>query len=299
MKLSKSEAGAVLLYRAGFLGDVLMATAALPIIPEDLTVVFATWKQQHPLLSLNPYVDHILMPGQYRVRDFEHTVDLRHEEWPDFNSGKMYWGQIMAKQIAETVPGCNGLNECRPEIYLDAEVCRKIDRASQKPLAFVNNWSANGVGWRLWSQDKWIELVGILNGLGYAVVQIGGPNDPPITGAYQAPGMSLEQSLAMMTRGCLVIGIDSFIMHVASSKIYLVDQEETTLLRDGIPGVLLSGPIAPGCVVPSGSPVKAVIGRCPNGKACGESHGDEMCKHENACMTSIEVEEVIECIKTL
>jgi len=302
--LVKRDGPTVLVYRAGFLGDVVMSIAAVSSVrrsDEMATLVYASWPMSHPLLEKHPLIDYVVPTGAYRLSDFDHLVDIRHEDHPDWPKMDRYWGELHFDQVKQAMPWVQAPDDFRPSLYIELEDHESIERDSERPLVVFNSWSKNGVNWRLWPAECWVDLAQRFTEAGWVVVQIGGPGDPRIPSEHvlHVLGLPLRQSVGLLTKASLVIGIDSFIMHVCHARIYVGDQ----LLSDGVPGLLLAGPIPPACVIPVGSPVKAIdaaLLHCPDRIACGHSFSTEelpICEHKNVCMQALSPDEVWEKVR--
>jgi len=282
-----------------------MSTGAIRAIRKscpDATIVYATWEQNKPLLELNPDIDHVVPVGAYRLKDFDAWVDIRHEELMD-ELPDVYWGELHFGQFQSILPDLERPEDFRPVLYIAPDDYKNMERESDKPLIVVNGWSRNGVNWRLWDFRKWQELISRFRQNDCVVVQLGGPDDPGLPGVNARLSLPLRQSVGVLTHASLVVGIDSFLMHAAGARIF--DSVSGELVKDGVPGVLLAGPIDSRNVVPDGSLVvaySAAVAHCPDGQSCGESRPTEelpICQYQNACMRLLEVEEVWQSAKKL
>jgi hypothetical protein len=298
--------------RSGFLGDVLMSTAAISAVRESYpssTIVYATWDVSKPILEMNSDIDHVLPVGAYRLKDFDVHVDIRHELLMHEHSLEhdtplqTYWGELHFDQFARVLPDLKRPDDFRPELWIAPEDFERMSRDSDKPLVVVNVWSKNGINWRLWSMEKWFGLISLLRQNGCVVVQLCGPDDPEVPGVNLALRLPMRQSIGVMTHADFIIGIDSFLMHAAGARIY--DYQSRVLIKDGVPGILLTGPIDSVNVVPAGSPVTPYLAasvHCPDKAPCGHSFATQdlpFCEHRNACMQNLEVEEIWELSKSL
>lgn len=310
----------ILLYRMGFLGDVLMSTSCLRGIKQkhpDCELAYATWKQCAELLALSPYVDIMVVPGHYYATDYmPNVVDFRHEAFVDgyHKEGlpkgwytrlvskypNVYWGKLHAMQCAEK--GLLDLGEMesfKPDFFIGP-----ADTATKKSekLCVVNAWSQNGLNWRLW--DKWTELIPELQKMGYRIVHVGGPGDPEIPCDMDLRGKTrVAQVAGVLAIADLCVAIDSFVAHVAHADKYVRDVEADKIEEIGgsTPTVLLAGPVAPGCVVPTDAKCVPVSSYPDCDGPCGVSHpgtpAGRICRFRNSCMKELSVEKVIEGVE--
>lgn len=297
-----------LVVRSGFLGDIVVSTASLRGIVKkhpDVKITYSCWPQCAEIVALNPHVAEIVTSGNYMTSDYlPHLVDFRHEALMNAHP-KTYWGQLHAMQCAEKgLLDLDGMNFL-PELYIGPDdVCEKI---SEKPLAVLNVFSRNGQNWRLWEPfDKWAELVVALKAMGYKTVQIGGKDDPPVTGVdIQLCGQTrLAQIPGILAVADIFIGIDSFAHHVACGQKFTHNPEtkEVKQIGDSTPMVLLAGPIPSECVVPEDARC-VVASHYPDCEGpCNHSFPTKelpICVHKNSCMKELPVELVIEKIHEL
>lgn len=293
-----------LVYRTGFAGDILMSTASLRGIKQknsEVHLTYGLWGRYAEIVSLNPNVDELVIPGYYRVSDYDLWVDFRHEDLMD-DYPKTYWGHLHAMQCAEKgLLDLDKMESFKPEFYIGPDDC--AEKRSGK-VCVVNGWSQNGIGWRLWSAENWAKLVGEISKMGYTMVQLGEKGDPSIPHNIDLRGKTrLAQVAGVVAIADLAICIDSFVAHVAHSSIYVHDVEADTIekIADSTPTVLLAGPISPSCVVPTDA--KCVpVSVYPDCKGpCGISHpgtaAGRICKYENSCMRSLPVEKVVEGVE--
>lgn len=298
----------ILCVRSGFFGDIVFSTASLRGIKKkhpDSYLAYSCWSQCVEIVALNENVDEVVTPGNYMTSDYlPHLVDFRHEalidEYPE-----TYWGELHARQCAEKgLLDLDGMS-FKPELFIGpGDICEKI---SEKPLAVLNTWSANGLGWRLWEPySKWADLVVVLKSMGYKTVQIGGKDDPPVDGIdVQLNGQTrLAQIPGILAIANLFIGIDSFVHHVACGQKFInnVETGEITKIGDSTPSVLLAGSIHPSCVVPTDARCISVSAYPDCDGSCGQSFAKPkrlICEFENSCMKSLTVEEVVGGIESI
>lgn len=276
-----------------------MASSALPHIKKNLPdseVHFTTWAACRPLLELNPHVS-LTKIGRIFPSKYDFLVDFRHEaKKPRFKGDDdplMYWGAVHARQAADICGFSLGDVEIRPELYIAKK--DRMDMSQYGPYVAINVWSQNGLNWRLWDHEKWVELVKGLQKKGFLVVQLGGKDDPQVDGVtFQLCGStSLRQTISVVADADLVIGIDSFVMHCAHANIFC----DGVKLGGPTQSILLAGPIPSRYVVPPDSPCSVVSnfpdcdGPCDHSFATPEL---PICEHGNSCMESISVEQVME-----
>jgi len=297
-----------LCYRVGFLGDIVMTTASLPLIKQshpDCELTYVCWRQYAEILALNPHIDEIVIPGKYMVSEYDRWVDFRHEAEPPRFAGDcdptMYWGEIHARQAGEAgLLDVEDMTAVVPELYIGPDDC--VERESDN-LVVINVWSANGINWRLWPLDCWVELVRAMHLMGLKVVQIGGRDDPRVEGvdAQLCGRTRIGQVIGVVAVTDLFVGIDSFPSHVAHAIKYMRDAEagKVEMIRGAVPSVLLAGPIPSSCVVPDGADCYAVSAYPACDGPCGQSFPTEerpICEFGNSCMAKLPVEQVAEAV---
>lgn len=294
----------VLLFRAGFAGDILMSTSCLPAIKQkhpDYELVYGLWRRYADIVALNPNIDGIAVPGHYRASDFDEWVDIRHEDLMDDYLG-IYWGQLHAMQCAEKgLLDLDEMSSYKPSLFIGPDDAAK--KKSDK-LCIVNCWSQNGLGWRLWPIENWETLVPEIQKMGYKVVHVGGKGDPQIPCDTDLRGRTrLARVAGVVAVADLVIGIDSFVCHVAHSEKHIRDVEAGTIdkIGDSVPTVLLAGPIHPGCVVPKDAKCVPISNYPDCDGPCGVSHpgtsAGRICQYRNSCMKELPVEKVLEGVE--
>jgi len=250
-----------LINRVGFGGDVLMSTSALDGIKKthpDCEITFSVWKQFAELLSLNPAISTLTSPGLYMTSDFDRWWDVRHDEdMPRFegdNNALLYWGTVHFRQAQDVgMLDLENISTFRPRTFIGPD--DQAVRESTQKLVAINTFSTNGLHWRLWSSEKWNELVLILKSMGHKVVLLGGQGDPPVENvdADLRGKTRLSQAIGVLAICDLCIGIDSLICHMAHSikHVHNVESGEVKQIGDSTPTVLLSGPVPWQCVVPT------------------------------------------------
>ena len=300
----------VLCVRSGFLGDIVASTASLRGIKmkhPDAEIHYACWSYCAEIISLNRHVSEIVTSGNYMTSDYlPYLLDFRHDmDMPRFKGDDdplEYWGRVHAMQ-ARDVGLLDEMESYKPELYIGLDDI--AERTGTKPIAIINVFSANGRNWRLWEPfDKWAELVINLHRMGYKVVQIGGKDDPPVTGVdIQLCGQTrLAQIPGILAVADIFIGIDSFAHHVACGQKFTHDPEtkEVKQIGDSTPAVLICGPIPWQCVTPTDAKTVPVFDYsfCPG--VCNHSFASKelpICEHENACMRKLSVEKVLSAIE--
>lgn len=310
----------ILVYRAGFAGDILMSSASLCGIKRkypDVELHYGLWQQYAEIVALNPHVDKIVSPGHYYVSNYDAWVDFRHEAFVDgYRKEELpggwytrlistypntYWGKLHAMQCAEKgLLDLDKMESFKPEIFIGPD---DVAEKKSEKLCVVNAWSQNGVGWRLW--DKWAKLVPELQGLGYEIVHVGGKGDPRVAGvdADLRGRTRLAQVAGILAIADLVVAIDSFVAHVAHADKFVRDVEVDTIekVAGSIPTVLLAGPIAPSCVVPEDAKCVPVSVYADCNGPCGISHpgtpAGRACRFGNSCMKNLSIEKVMEGVE--
>ena len=87
----------ILLYRPGFLGDVVMSMPAVRLVRQynpDAHIVYATNPPCDQLLSACPWIDEVRKAGTYRHAEFDKMCHFSHEQYWDV---KKYWGALHIK----------------------------------------------------------------------------------------------------------------------------------------------------------------------------------------------------------
>ena len=75
----------ILLYRPGFLGDVVMSLPAVRLVREyhpDAHITYATLPPCDEILRHCPWIDEIKKAGSYRLADYDAVCHFRHEAFP-------------------------------------------------------------------------------------------------------------------------------------------------------------------------------------------------------------------------
>jgi len=192
----------------------------------------------------------------------------------------------------------------RPYVYMTPDDV--ADKEKDAKVCVIHPWSANGENWRLWSLDKWGELVSRLRGHGITPVQVGMAQDPYIEGAYDLRGRtdSIMGLYGIIAIADLVICIDSAILHIAVADKWVRSiptdegkKSSVTLIRGAVPTILINGPMSPKCIVPPDADVSVVSYDYESlcGQPCNHSFSSPelpICKYGNACMRSITVDAV-------
>jgi len=299
----------ILCVRSAFLGDVVMSTASLAAIKQkhpDAKITYACWSSCADLLSLNPHVDALATAGKYFISSFSSWVDFRHEDLMD-EYPETYWGELHARQAAaKGLLDADTMTSFGPELFVGPNDIVGVSELGD--FAVINVFAQNGRGWRLWEPfDKWEQLVIELQKMGLKVVQLGGLGDPKVRGVdIQLCGKTkLAQSISVVASASLVVGIDSFIMHCAhaTKSINNIETGEITEISEGTPAILLAGPVPWQNVVPANAKCIPVTNYPDCSGPCGFSHakaaGRRICEFNNSCMTSIQVQHVLDRISYL
>jgi len=298
----------ILLYRPGFLGDVVMSMPALRLVRQynpDAHITYSTNPPCDQLLAACPWVDNVVKAGTYRLNDYDRVCHFLHE---DFRRHVWYWGNlhVLNGQEAGLIPDLAEVPapDLVPTLWLDP--LDKPDLGSPGKYIVIHTHSTNGKNWRLWDMQKWDELVrNILAKTIFRVVQLGMPGDPVVSAcAEQGTDFrgkhSVMQDIWTVANASMCICIESFIAHVAhATKVPAVGPgwwkcNPYPVIRHAVPTVLLNGPINPLCIVPKGAKCVVVsnYSKCRRGGPCGNSFGSQMCESKNACMRELTVDSV-------
>lgn len=135
---------------------------------------------------------------------------------------------------------------------------------------------------KTWFRDRWESLADFLISMGFKPVVLGGPDAEPFSPSRAvnlAGKLSLSETCAFLERSTLTIGVDTGPTHISASL--------------GVPTLALFGPTPPWRNSPWGARVK-VLHRSVGCNPCRR----RSCP-ERTCMSSIEVEEVLNGVSSL
>jgi hypothetical protein len=289
----------ILLYRPGFLGDVVMSMPAVRLVRQhnpDAHIFYSTNPPCDQLLAACPWIDDVRRAGQYRHSDYDRICHFSHEDfWPQSE----YWGALHVKNVQQVGLAPEAAQvDLEPTIWLDPVDKPENPRLHDLGLYIVvHAHSTNGRNWRLWDMGKWDQLVRrIMADTPYGVVQLGMADDPAIPACAEAGTdfrgqHSVMEDVWTVAKAFMCVCIDSFIAHVAHARKVVAGG---WLVRNAVRTVLLNGPIRSECLVPPNAKCVVVsdYSHCRRGGPCGHSHGAQMCESKNACMRELSVDAV-------
>ena len=289
----------VMLYRAGFLGDILVTNAAVRAIRrrwKSHNIVYQCWPQFVSALIADPNVNQVVPVTQYDYGG-ERFLDFRHESFED-EWDKTYWGELLYRQALEAGLAGPPDSTFRPHVYFREQDIATKDEGTK--LCLLHGWSANGRNWRLWPYERWGELAGLLAADDWTVAQVGVPNDPLMDNVMDLRGATKDIMglYGLFAVADLCVCIDSAMQHIAGSdKFVRFPDGKTEKISGPTPCVLLNGPMNSKCIVAEDSKTVVVsdYGQCGNGGPCNHSFGTAelpICEWQNACMVDISVEGV-------
>jgi ADP-heptose:LPS heptosyltransferase len=119
----------------------------------------------------------------------------------------------------------------RPQILIDGQAQRKIDRLFHRPYIILHPWAGGQNGWRKeWPLDSWSFLINSLEHYGHKVVITGARADTPradilLKAADKssdyllsvAGQLSLMETAALLSNARLIITVNTGIMHIAAA----------------------------------------------------------------------------------
>jgi len=299
-------------------------------------LTYGVWRQYAGVIDTNPHVDKFVYDDAALANARSKAAkvwEISHEKYKLPPGEMIYWGEVHARQAADLgLLDLDAMTSFKPQVYLDIQDI--IPKPAGTKVAALGVYSHNGADARLWGmvrghwaipnrtspevygrvlakvgekwefqRDKWPALVSSLNEMGFQCVQLGGQSDPRVPGAVDLCGrLSWRQSMGLLTQADVCVTIDSFLLHAAVATKYTRDGN---VISDGTPVVALLGPTdgrgmfpkdADGAVeVQKRYPRYAEEGCCP----CFNStrFGKGPCKHDNLCMKSITVEDVLEGVE--
>lgn len=271
----------IMLYRAGFLGDILLTNAAVRAIrrrnPRS-AIVYQCWPQYDSAIAADPHITGVARVGSYKY-EADKLLDFRHELQPNWDTE--YWGKLLYEQAKDAGLAGRPDETYRPHVYMLPDSV--ADKADDTRLCIVHGWSQNGQNWRMWSHEKWNELILRLCQAGWVVVQVGGDDDPLFEEVYDLRGRThdLMDLYGIFAVADLVVCIDSAMQHISGAEKFIRQPEAGKLpiaaKGDGIQWVcganktiLLNGPMNPACIVApdSATTVVSCYDHCGNYEEC-------------------------------
>lgn len=235
----KAKSPRILLIREGAAGDVLLTTPIVKEVKKKFPDCYLMLFTKYPeILRNNPYVDEIIGFGPKDGIDV--VFNLMYELYPDTPIVQAY-GKIT--QVFVEHP--------QIEFYLSDQEREWIDRfmktlfvQNDERYAVIHPMAGNRIKW--WNPKKYQAVSDYIRSRELKVLTIGSPVDcVALEDAINLIGkLSLRQSSALISRARLLIGLDSYPMHVANAF--------------KIPSVILFGSTAPREVLVDARNVKII-----------------------------------------
>jgi heptosyltransferase-1 len=162
----------------------------------------------------------------------------------------------------------------------EIDFARRFKREIAKPYALMQVTPRSHPG-KAWSNERWSGAVRFLDSHGIISVQVGCPDEEPITGAVDFLGKTtILQALALLSGAVFFLGIDSVFQHVA----YVLN----------IPALVLFGSSTPAVW---GYPDHVNLYKNLPCQPCVDKP-HHTCR-EHRCMLEITTDEVIEAVRSL
>lgn len=279
----RSSKKRVVWHRPGALGDVLMTLNLVKLYKEkhpDTEVIYQAHESVTKLLK-----SVMLQAGADEVVDTD--TEVAHEQ------EYRLVGYPIHEGYPERPMGRHLLEYFSLELGLEGEVAAlqlprpkpKYKRGDYLSLHVKPGWSP----YKQWDIANWAWVVERCREHGIPVVQIGGPDDPPIRHAENFLGLPMEESMGMIGNAKLHAGIDSWSNHATN-----IEWEG----KGKTPGVILWGSTQ---VSAAGYSHNTNISK---GLACQPCFKEDPkisaqprgpCSH-HSCMKAIQKEEVLEAI---
>ena len=189
------------------LGDNLLLSALLPPLrerhPDHALVVETTWPV---LFRHNPHVTFATDKFIGEIRTARHQVP-RYVVVPGTTE------PLVAQMLAAV--GLEGV-QAAPQLYLSGDERDWAEERHPDPFIALcpvakTSWAANRKQWELERFQQLVRLLREWSSL--PVVQIGLREDPLLEGVVDARGLALRQSLSVLDRATLFVGLEGVMMH--------------------------------------------------------------------------------------
>lgn len=230
----------IIIKRSTAHGDVLTAAAVCPALKKkypDCHITFNTVCQD--VIEGNPYIDKVVTSYEMSERKFDlyFNLDMAYEYRPHTNILEAYADVVGVK-----------IDNCK--LYVPTE---------EPPIKLPDSYIVLHAGktrWpgRDWSQHKFEVLASKLSAEGHTVVAVGTNRDNPITTDINLRGRTTIPQLAHVIENAdLLIGIDSFPMHIAQAVkapavcFFGAVDPKTRLIGDTVTPVVANGLGCLGC----------------------------------------------------
>lgn len=220
------------------IGDGLATTPAVrewKLAHPKEPVWYLTGKQEASTVLLkNPFIDRVRMYEREewdKVRSMQGLGNFTKKHLFDVGAAFSYGcraGMHMAQAYGE-LAGVQVIS-CRPVLRItDAERAEAAQYIPGYQFIVVCPHSVSSTvetkdrgGNKLWGDDKWVKLFPILYEMKYAIVSLGGPNDPKLYPEDDAlidelHGLPVRIAAAVMERAAYVVTIDSGLAHIAAA----------------------------------------------------------------------------------
>jgi len=273
----------ILVIREGAAGDVLLTTPIVKQLKKKFPESYLVFKTKYPeILQNNPYVDEITR-SEPKGR-LDGVFNLMYELYPDIPIIEAY------EKIAQL-----SIEYPRIRLYLSKEEREWIDGylkmlplEDNKGFVVIHPMMGERIKW--WNGNSYQVVSDYIRSKELGVVTVGSPMDcVELKGAMNLiRRLSLRQSAALISRGKLFIGLDSFPMHVANAF--------------KIPSVVLFGSTDPGKILSYDCKVKVVQSSehclgCREDTTPDRWKQNAVCRRQRLyCMESISPGQVIEKI---
>jgi len=273
----------ILVIREGAAGDVLLTTPIVRQLKKKFPQSHLVFKTNYPeILQNNPYVDEITN-SEPKGR-LDGVFNLMYELYPDVPIIEAY------EKIAQL-----SIEYPRIRLYLSKEEREWVDEylkmlplEDSKGFVVIHPMMGDRIKW--WNGNSYQLVSDYIRSKKLGVVTVGSPMDcVELKGAMNLiRRLSLRQSAALISRGKLFIGLDSFPMHVANAF--------------NIPSVVLFGSTDPGKILSYDCRVKVVQSSehclgCREDTTPDRWKQNAVCRRQRLyCMESISPGQVIEKI---
>ena len=217
------------------IGDALCTTPAVRewrlAHPDDYVLYVAQDQPISRILLKNPSVDRVRFDEGAKVRSMRGYGNFTKRHLFDVSKAWDYGipRRIHMAQAYGVLAGI-GVGSCRPVLRLvDAERAEAAPHIPSGRFVVVCPHSVSSTvetadrgGNKLWGDSKWIELFPILHEMGFAIVSLGGPQDPKFypdddSAVTEIHNLPIRVAAAVMERADYVVTLDSGLAHIAAA----------------------------------------------------------------------------------
>ena len=202
-KREKPNIRSVLIRRQQAHGDVLFAAAVAPALKKKYPGIKIFYTTMYAdVLRNNPSIDGLIFDNDKseRLYDLFYDLDMSYEYRP--NSKTL---QVYADAVGVNVEDC--------EFFLYEEEPKNLDLPSNYVVIHAGYTTWAGRNWKI---ERWQEIVNRLVENNINVILVGTEKDSKLSKTLDFRGLTTINNLAyIIKRANLVIGIDSFPMHIA------------------------------------------------------------------------------------